>query len=117
VWIVIKTRSIEPELPGAPAARRRGDLVLALLVAILLTPIAYESAARCAARWRSMVGPSVAVETPVLDAIHAALSRGVYILRYQLASTFNNTPWKPSVVIACGLVFALLTSLPLRRTH
>ena len=64
-----------------------------------------------------MLGRSVTVETPVQDALQATLARGIYILRYQLMSSLHNTPWKPSVVIACGLALALLASVPLRRTH
>jgi hypothetical protein len=115
VWNVRKVRSIDPDAPPVP--RRRGDLALALLAALVLTPVAYESANQCLARWRSMVGPSVTVETPVLDTIHNTFSRGIYVLRYQFVSIFHNTPWKPSVVIACGLVLALLASVPLRRTY
>jgi hypothetical protein len=114
---VRKAPCISLDAPPAARPRRRGELVLPLVLALVLTPIAYESAARCVARWRSMVGPTVTVETPVLDALNETLSRGVYVFRYQLVSTFNNTPWNPTVVIGCGLAFALLASVPLRRTH
>lgn len=111
-----KLPSSESEVRPTPR-RRRGDLVLALFLALVLVPVAYESVTSCAARWQSMVGPTVTVETPILDTIQTTLAWGYSALHHQFSRAVHNTPWKPSLVIGCGIALAMLAIVPLRRVH
>jgi hypothetical protein len=106
----------EPNAPSSPR-RVRGELWLAIIIAVLLTPVAYESVSQCVARWQSMTGPTVTVETPILDAIQSTLVRVVSTVQHRFSRAVHNTPWKPSLVIGCGIMLALLASVPLRRVH
>lgn len=114
VWIVRKVKSLDLETP--PSHRRhRGRPVLTLLLALALVPVAYESATRCIANWRSMLGTNAHVETPVLDTLHIAFCRGIAGFQRSLSRALSKTPWNPSVVIACGIGLALLASSALRK--
>lgn len=110
-----KTRSLDLDSPLSTRPRSWRKPALTLLLTLALLPVAYESAARCLANWRSMTGPSVHVETPILNAIQHTLHLGVSAIQHQITQALQNTPWKPSIVIACGLILAALASAPLRR--
>ncbi len=109
-----KVRSLD--LDPLPTPRKRwGRVLLTLLLTLALAPVAYESASRCIANWQSMLGPDVYVRTPVLDTIHAVLSRCVAVFHHKLSDSLQSSPWEPSVVIFCGIALAVLASASLRR--
>lgn len=97
---------------------RRGTNVRALVIGtlgIVLCPIAYEAALLCTANWQSMWGQAQYVETPIISTLGdlwQALGRS---MRERSTSMFENLPWKPSLVITFGILWAIFMSVPLRR--
>lgn len=96
--------------------RRRWRSGFAILFGLMLMPICYETSLLSVARWKSMTGPSVTVETPVLDTIQTGYRQVIRVGGRAVSSRFHNVPWRPSWVLAIGAFWFLLGWMFFRRT-
>ena len=109
-------RSNDGKLGEWRRRRTRLRTCLALALAVLLASAAYETLIVCAAHWRAMWGQVETVETPVLDAFVDAYEGLAVPVRGQVAHTFHDMPWRPSLVIGLAVAWALAGSRLMRRT-
>ncbi len=100
---------------AAARPRRRPWTAFVLLAGLAVAPMIYEGAVLCTASWRSMLGLSAHVETPLLDAMTSGVQDGCHWARTQLNAFFSHLPWEPWMVIVLGLAVAVFSSIPLRR--
>jgi hypothetical protein len=100
---------------GPPRRRPTLRSTLAVLLGLLAAPWIYELTLVCVANWHAMYGQVIHPETPLLDAGGSVLGNIARTLRERLHSTFQNLPWRPSLVIAIGILWAAFMSLPLRQ--
>lgn len=103
---------------GAPCRRPGRWLIhslFALALGLLLAPLAYEVASVCIANWQGMYGRIGHIETPMLDALHAAVIDSARLLRRHANGYFLDLPWRPSAIITLGFAWALFMAAPLRR--
>jgi hypothetical protein len=101
------------ELKVADRPKRRA--VLAMALGLALSPLVFEGSSLCAAQWRSMAGPVVSVQTPVLDTFGWIFTSIGSSVSQSISSMFHSVPWRPSVVIPLTFVWAGCASLLLRR--
>jgi hypothetical protein len=105
----------EIALETPPRSKRR-RAVSAILLALMLAPLVFESTALCAARWRMMYGPVVAVQTPVLDTVAAGFHCIYSGVNDTTSGMFRRLPWRPSLVIPLACTWALCCTLLFRRS-
>lgn len=96
---------------------RRGRLIafVILPIALMLSPIVYESGVLCVAGWRGLFGAYPHTHTPVLDAISELYATASYDGKTWFRGIFNRTPWKSSFVIPFAIFWTGILALLLRK--
>lgn len=99
-----------PELPAS-----KSKLVGVILLGLLTTPVLYEVTTLSAARWRSLTGPKVTVDTPVLDALARMGRESLSFVTNFAHDRLHDLPWRLSILAAVGAVWVVLGWKILRR--
>jgi hypothetical protein len=97
------------------AGRPKRRAVLAVALGLALSPLVFEASSLCTAQWRSMAGPVVIVQTPVLDTLGWIFTSTGSSVSHSIAGMLHSVPWRPSVVIPLTFVWAGFASLLLRH--
>jgi hypothetical protein len=105
------------QIDNAPPRRRWSPALILLMVALVLSPVLYELGVVCAARWQSLFGPLHYVETPVLDALGAAVLEARLDVESRVRPVFGRLPWKSSTAITLFGAWTALVALLLRSGH
>lgn len=106
---------LNPGDDGKEGKRPKRRALVAVVLGLAFSPIVFEASSLCAAQWRSMNGPIVTVQTPVLDTF-AWLFGSIWAIASQtVGKAFHNIPWRPSLVIPLTFAWAGAASLLLRR--
>lgn len=94
--------------------RSKWPLVLmTLILAAGLGPLALEGMALCVGAWKEFLGISCDVKTPLLDSVQDNLNEMNSMVQSQIRHWFSSIPWDPKLVLPAAAFVMVLAMLRL----
>lgn len=106
----------EKKARGYPPGSKRGLLKLFLLVSLIVSPLAFEGAKVCVARWRSMLGTHSEVETPIWNNVVAAYRSASDEWYYRVGRGIEPGQWSAGMAVPAVIVVAIASTFFLRNS-
>jgi hypothetical protein len=107
--------SIAYDIPPARPNSSRWRIGTIFALALIIVPVVVETSALCYGQWRSIMGSSTHVSTPVMDAVSNAFVETKYVFDDHFSVTLTRVFKEPGVAIPVALVLIGCGILLLRR--